>query len=45
MQLGKAAEDAMDKGKENGQCWIKKKLNTASAHGVVDLTGVTITEG
>lgn len=45
MQLGKAAEDAMDKGKENGQWWIKKKLNTASAHGVVDLTGVTITEG
>lgn len=34
----------MDKGKENGQCWIKKKLNTASTHGVVMLMGVTNTK-
>lgn len=32
VKLGNAAADDMDKGKENGQWWIKNKLNTASTH-------------
>lgn len=44
VKLGNTAADDMDKGKENGQCWIKKKLNTALTHGVAMLMGVTNTK-
>jgi len=41
VKLGNAAADDMDKGKEKHQCWIKKKINTASTRGVVMLMEVT----
>lgn len=45
VKLGDATADNMDKGKENGQWWIKEKLNIASTHGVVKLMGVTNRKG
>lgn len=45
VKLGEAAADDVDKGKENGQCWIKNKLNTASTHGVFTLAGLSNTKG
>lgn len=42
--MGNAAASNMDKRKENDQCWIKKKLNTASPHSH-SLMAETSTEG
>lgn len=44
VKLGEAAVDDIDKGKENGQCWIKNKLNSINAwciyaHGSVQHKG------